>query len=270
MQTRGMASDKTCERFWLPGVHLGQASSTSSPPGHGSSCVRLSGRWSCVYPWPRFRLCKWPARGSTPPRSIAQAERLIAANSHAAAVVLLEDLLADVEPKKRPAILELLKKSYDVLAREAKAAGRDREAAHYRDNLAIIEQSRDATTPASPPGATSGSPAGPAPTTDPIKNAKGSVAPEEPPQSLHDPLSGSVERSVRPAPAAAVPALEPPNRPIADRVPSPPRPLDTFSSRLSGPATGPSAPRCAQDSAGRRWSRPYPSGADTIGTRRLT
>ena len=98
--------------------------------------------------------------------TIAQAQRLIEAKDYSPAVVLLEDLLAEAEPKERPPILDLLRKSYTVMTRDAQAAGRDREAAHYRDNLAIIEHCRDVAAPAKPADPKPAKPAAPGPISD--------------------------------------------------------------------------------------------------------
>jgi hypothetical protein len=70
--------------------------------------------------------------------SIAQARRLIDARDYASASTLLEDLLPASDPADTSAILDLLRKSYEALAREAKAAGREREEARFQENLAII------------------------------------------------------------------------------------------------------------------------------------
>ena len=74
--------------------------------------------------------------------TIAQAKRLVEAKNYAQAATLLEDLLAEADARQRRSILELLRQSYEAMAREAKAAGNDREAAHLLDNIAIIDQSR--------------------------------------------------------------------------------------------------------------------------------
>ncbi len=76
------------------------------------------------------------------PGPIPQARRLIEAGDHAAALTILEDALIEATAKDRPTILDLLRQSYEVLARKAEAAGKRRDAAHHRDNLAILEQSR--------------------------------------------------------------------------------------------------------------------------------
>ena len=126
--------------------------------------------------------------------TIAQAKRLIEAKDYSPAVVLLEDLLAEAEPKDRPAILDLLRKSYDVMARDAKAAGRDREAAHYRDNLAIIEHCRDATASAKPADPKPDKPPAPGPITDRDKSSSGTMVPLPRPHSPNLPLPGSAWR----------------------------------------------------------------------------
>src|SRR5262249_24014672 len=76
-----------------------------------------------------------PTRGDGPPAGgeppIARARRLIQAGDRAAALGILEDALIDGPAGERPTILELLGQSYEALAREAEAAGRTDEAAHY-------------------------------------------------------------------------------------------------------------------------------------------
>jgi len=79
--------------------------------------------------------------------SIAQARRLIDAKDYTSATIVLEDLLLEAEPKDKPAILDLLRQSYAAMARQAEAAGHERDAAHYRDNLAILDQGRPGTKP---------------------------------------------------------------------------------------------------------------------------
>ncbi len=75
--------------------------------------------------------------------AIAQARRLIEANDHAAAAALLEDALSEAQTKDRPTIVQLLRQSYSVMAKRAEEAGRKREAAHYRDNLAILNRDQE-------------------------------------------------------------------------------------------------------------------------------
>ncbi len=65
-------------------------------------------------------------------------------------MTVLEDALLELPNKDRPAVLELLRQSYEVLARKADAAGRPQDAAHYRDNLAILDRNRAAIRPGKP------------------------------------------------------------------------------------------------------------------------
>ena len=81
---------------------------------------------------------------------IERARRLIEAGDHAAALTVLEDALLDSPVRDRPTILRLLRQSYEVLARKAEAAGQARVAAHYRDNLAILDRSRGTNRSDSP------------------------------------------------------------------------------------------------------------------------
>jgi len=82
-----------------------------------------------------------------PTGSIAQARRLIDAKDYASATTVLEDLLLEAESQDKPAIVDLLRKSYAAMARQAQAEGRERDAAHYRDNLAILDQGHPGTIP---------------------------------------------------------------------------------------------------------------------------
>jgi hypothetical protein len=85
--------------------------------------------------------------------TIDRARRLIEAKDYAAAATLMEDLLLEAGAGERPVILGILRQSYEVIAKEAEAAGRDRVAAHYRDNLAILNANpatREPAQPASP------------------------------------------------------------------------------------------------------------------------
>ena len=80
--------------------------------------------------------------------TIDRARRLIQANDHSSAITFLEEALLEAQAKDRSAILDLLRQSYEVMARQAEASGRSRDAAHYRDNLAILNRSRE--SPSSP------------------------------------------------------------------------------------------------------------------------
>jgi Peptidase MA superfamily len=87
-------------------------------------------------------------RASAASDTIDRARRLIDAKDYASAATLLEDLLLEAGARERSVILAVLKQSYEALARQAEAAGRDREAAYYRDNLAILNTSPPARGPA--------------------------------------------------------------------------------------------------------------------------
>jgi len=75
--------------------------------------------------------------------AVAQARRLIEANDHTAAAALLEDALVEADAKDRPTIVQLLRQSYSIMAKRAEEAGRNREAAFYRDNLAILNRDHE-------------------------------------------------------------------------------------------------------------------------------
>jgi hypothetical protein len=114
--------------------------------------------------------------------TIDRARRLIQANDHSSAITVLEEALLEAQVKDRAAILDLLRQSYEVLARQAEASGRSRDAAHYRDNLAILNRGRESPPP---PKISAELPKTPT-RTKPV--AKGSSAPDgvtnEPPQFL--------------------------------------------------------------------------------------
>jgi hypothetical protein len=80
--------------------------------------------------------------------AIAKARRLVAAGDHSSAATVLEDALLEAQAKDQPTILELLRQSYEILARQTEASGQPRAAAHFRDNLAILNRGRDRTPPA--------------------------------------------------------------------------------------------------------------------------
>ena len=68
-----------------------------------------------------FAQCK--ARAADIAGTIAQARRLIEAKDHASALVILEDLLLEAEPKDSHAIIDLLRKSYDVFGATGSGGG---------------------------------------------------------------------------------------------------------------------------------------------------
>ncbi len=162
-------------------------------------------------------VCVVPARGEDggPPAAgeppIARARRLIEAGDRGAAVDLLEDALIDGPAGDRPAILDLLRRSYEAMARDADDAGRSADAAHYRDNLSILERARRAE--------------GPAPSPQPLK-------PSAPPAK---PAARPPAPRVEPAPARAPATTRPESAspPAAQTVPPPPTAVPP--SALAGP-----------------------------------
>jgi hypothetical protein len=140
-----------------------------------------------------------PVGGGTTPRSgagpIDKARRLLEAGDHAAALTVLEDALLESPSQDRPAILGLLRDSYEVLARKAEAAGRTRDAAYYRDNLAILDRNREANRSGQP----SESRSQPA-TATPLRPK---------PSSTRKPASDAPRNARPPVPAIAPPELGP-------------------------------------------------------------
>jgi len=122
--------------------------------------------------------------------SIAQARRLIEAKDHAAAMIVLEDLLLEAEAKEKPAIVDLLRQTYAELARQAHLSGRERDAAHYRDNLAILDQGRSGTIP---PASTDQSP----------KQRPSTQAGPRPPAGASNDAAAKAKVQPRPLPAKA-------------------------------------------------------------------
>ena len=82
--------------------------------------------------------------------AIARARRLIEVKDYRSASTLLEDVLLESGPKERREMLGILKQSYEVLASEAEAAGRSREAANYRGDVALIRTTLPDLEPAKP------------------------------------------------------------------------------------------------------------------------
>ena len=71
---------------------------------------------------------------------IAQARRLADASDHQGAIGILEDALIEAKDSDRRTIVDMLKRSYMVMASRAQSSGQSRTAAHYRDNLEILEK----------------------------------------------------------------------------------------------------------------------------------
>src|SRR5262249_61416180 len=81
------------------------------------------------------------ARGDAPEaggaEAIARARRLIEAGDHAAALTLLEDALLEARAKDKPAILDLLRQSYALMAPQAQESGRPGGAGPDRRDPAV-------------------------------------------------------------------------------------------------------------------------------------
>src|SRR5271157_5890730 len=141
-----------------------------------------------------------------------QARTLVANREYQKAAAMLEEGLPGSPPADRGDMVGLLRQAYQNLISQAEAAGNAREAAEYRDNLAILEQvpAKPSVNPArpNPAHASDPSPALPAPAaTDPRP---------QPADSLPVPRSSSSpdqqlfnEPSSLPEPAP-LPALEEP------------------------------------------------------------
>ena len=169
---------------------------------------------------------------------IDRARRLIEAKDHASAAALLEDLLPEAGARERPVILPLLRQSYEVLAHGAEAAGNEREAAYYRDNLAILNASRGAREPAGepkPPVKSPEKPRSPAPNSLPAavqtekdrqrdqdKTVMPAPAHAESGRGLEKPAARSEPPAVAAPPAVSDPPIVAAPKPAGTRTASPP------------------------------------------------
>jgi hypothetical protein len=72
--------------------------------------------------------------------AVAEARALLASRDPQKAAAVLEEALAEASPADRAAIIDMLRQSYRDLISRAEVAGKSREAAVYRDNLAILDQ----------------------------------------------------------------------------------------------------------------------------------
>ena len=170
------------------------------------------------------------ARETDASGTIDRARRLIEAKDYSPATLLLEDLLAEADAKDRRSILELLRQSYEAMAREAKAAGNDRAAANFQDNIAIINRARGesprsakASEEKTKKPAASPKPVMPANTTS---DARGST----------DSLPAARNRSLPALTQGAPPASPPELAPVADPAKAPaPEPLPILPKNLQSP-----------------------------------
>ncbi len=81
-----------------------------------------------------------------PDQALDRAQTQLDRNDARAAVATLENALPSADATTRAAILDQLRKSYEPAALQAEAGGDTRQAAIYRENLAIL-QHRPATQP---------------------------------------------------------------------------------------------------------------------------
>ena len=207
--------------------------------------------------------------------TIAQARRLIDAKDYSPATELLEDLLPETNATDRQVILELLRQTYGAMAREAKAAGRDREAAHLLDNLAIIARMPGLGASTKPTAETPRKPAPPqqVPADTTAQDAPARVLSPLPSRNVS--LVGSAQQAT-PAVAPAPPPPEP--APVAEPVKTPePQALPLLPGEITSPSSRDSSAGGTQatpplshitpsrDPAGP--SRAPPVSADVVGSK---
>jgi hypothetical protein len=142
------------------------------------------------------------------PESLEKARALLASDDARAAVAVLESALPAAAAPERPAILDQLRRAYDLAARQAEADGRAREAENYRENLHILDRKpARAEAPKQPPAPAAEVPHREVPNDEPEPAPV--AAPE--PQRVEEPS----------------PAPEPRTQPVADGVASELRAADT-------------------------------------------
>jgi hypothetical protein len=191
------------------------------------------------------------ARATDAAGTIARASRLIEAKDYSAATILLEDLLPEADANERRSILELLRQSYEAMAREAKAAGDDREAAYFRDNIAIINRAQG-TAPHSAKSS-EGKTKKPAVSPKPVMNANTTsdatgttdFLPSAPSRSLPVLAQGSPPAS----PPELAPVPEPAKMPAPETLPVLPKNLKLSSSPASDVVIRPSSNLLSQNDA---------------------
>ena len=190
-----------------------------------------------------------------------QARTLVANREYQKAAALLEEGLPGSPPADRGDMIGLLRQAYQNLINQAEASGKAREAAEYRDNLAILEQvpARPSVNAASP---------NPAHAPDPSPALPASAATDPRPQpadSLPIPRSSASpdqgpfkEPSSLPEPAP-LPALAGPGSAGTDSHPviPPPNKVPARGIPAAGRGRDPGARQCDHSSqSGRRASFP--------------
>ncbi len=144
---------------------------------------------------------------------------------------MLEDLLIEADAKDPAPIIALLEASYQVLAQEAKAAGREREAAYYRENLGIIAAARSlhgGTRPRglemkAPQAASSPAPIDRSPTQKPAERPRTRAPETRAPEMLAAETLAPSAKQDPPARSVAAPAVAAPA--VAAPEPAAPAPL---------------------------------------------
>jgi hypothetical protein len=179
------------------------------------------------------------ATACAPAQIVTQAKSLMANGDYAKAVNVLEDALAEAGPSDRPAMIDLLRQSYRNLISQAEAAGRARDAADYRDNLAILDR-----TPSRPQALTSATDRqAPKPASKPVEPpAIGKTLTPEPeprplPRSAIPPDQGLIPEPAPVPDPGGLPPLDGPSPPA-----SPPRTKVSPQPRAAGEVTSGKAP----------------------------
>ena len=185
-----------------------------------------------------------------------KARTLVANREYQKAAAVLEEGLPASTADDRGEMVGLLRQAYQNLIKQAEASGNSREAAEYRDNLAILEQAPAKASAnsvqADPAHAPPRSPALPAPTaTEPRANAADSL--RIPRSSASTDQLPFKEPSPLPEPAP-LPALEGPAPPGPAVQSGHPATEEGRGSRQSGSA------RRGRNSRGRRCGRSSQSG----------
>ncbi len=181
-------------------------------------------------------LCAVPSgssRGDNPstsePAAVIQAQERLRSGDRRGALILLEDALLDGPAGDRPAVVDLLRRSYSEMAREAESVGNVAAAAEYRENLAILERAHPGPRPADRPQGEPIRPRPPAPVAAP--KPPGEPAQPEPIVgsglgSIKTPSLGKGQPTTAPPPELREPVSsaslpEPVHLPIPQSLPEP-------------------------------------------------
>lgn len=192
------------------------------------------------------------------PEVLQQARELLDAHEYQKAATILEDALPGSALSDRGAMIVLLRQSYRSLVSQAEAAGKVREAAEYRETLAILEQASGTPegaapqpVPAAPAAAVSATPRSPGIPAEPPSEIRRLPRASEVPDRAH-----FTEPSPLPDPGPT-PPLDGPQRAV-------PEPAAAAKPKTREKTSGPSVLSVAQtprDSAG---TDPEPRAAPTV------